>query len=196
MFSGVTKTGHPRAEVAKEATREAIARSKKILLHVDRPGYDLQLIHLPADGQPQTVSLNRLEEPSLTIIVDSIAGNKSLAERLRSKLRDSGLAVGSPKELEAKRGAYIESKAPDLTPYQRLTKLREARADALVSGSSRSSRVSVGTHIHNHAYARRQRQQPLLEQGQGDFLHAALHALGLSFLGRADGPEVLQSTED
>ena len=126
MFSGVTKTGHPRAEVAKEATREAIARSKKILLHVDRPGYDLQLIQLPADGQPQTVSLNRLEEPSLTIIVDSIAGNESLAERLRSKLRDSGLAVGSPKELEAKRGAYIESKAPDLTPYQRLTKLREA----------------------------------------------------------------------
>ena len=81
------------------------------------------------------MNLKRLEEPSLSIIVESIAGNEGLADRLRSKLRGLGFAAGSTKDLDAKWSAYTESKGPNLSPLQRLTKLRESRANFLLGGT-------------------------------------------------------------
>ena len=48
------KAGHPRIAEAREATREAIEKAlvagdadRGILVHFDRPGYDLELREIP-----------------------------------------------------------------------------------------------------------------------------------------------------
>jgi hypothetical protein len=130
--SDTAKEGHFHPRDAKEAIEST---AQTLLLHVDRPGYDLRLIQLAIKGQPQTVTISRLPEPSLTVIVDSLAGNEAIAEQFRAKLRDLNLVVGSPDIRVAKKRAYEESRKPGLSNDARLAHLRAARIDAFISGS-------------------------------------------------------------
>jgi hypothetical protein len=143
VFTTDLKEGHPNLLAAGEATKDVINHAlaggsgnlSKLVLHMDRPGYDLGLIEVPIGQAPKTVTLRRLPEPALTVIVDSISSNEPLAERLRAKLRDLGVVVGTPDFYNAKRKAYERSLGKNLTDSQRLIHLREARIDAFVRGT-------------------------------------------------------------
>ena len=136
------KTGHPRIAEAREATREAIEKAlvagdadRGILVHFDRPGYDLELREIPLDGSEVAVELKRREAPAWTVIVDEIKGNDVLAERLRAELSSLGVNVGTPQLFDELKSIYKESREPRLGPGQRLVKLRQSRVDALVTGA-------------------------------------------------------------
>jgi hypothetical protein len=138
------KIGHPALHESKEAAEEAIVRAlsdkangpvRKILLHVDRPGYDIELISVRVGDPPVTKELHLLKEPAFTAIVDEIVGDDRGAEGLRAKLRAKGLRVGTREDLKAKEKKYEQSRKKDIGEGQRLLLLREARVDAFVRGS-------------------------------------------------------------
>jgi hypothetical protein len=140
LFGFEGKEGHFYLRDAKEAIEST---SKPLLLHFDRPGYGLELIELAIKGEPQTVTMERLPEPSLTVIVDSLAVNETIAERLREKLRGFNLTVGSPELLKEKKQAYQDSRKAGISNPARLAHLRAARIDAFIRVSSYTETAKV-----------------------------------------------------
>ena len=136
MFSQGSKIGHPRIIKAPEAEAEAVDNASKyggsVVVHFDRPGYELGMAVLHRSGTQQVV-LKRLDPPALTIVVN-VEGHDLLGRRLRVDLSDRNLAVHDAAELASLVKPYEQSLVPYLSVGQRLNLLRQARVDVFVAG--------------------------------------------------------------
>ena len=133
------KQSHTALSDAGEATSEAIERlmktgnadRSKILLHVSRPGYDLQLIRLGVNQQVESVSLKRAASGITLVVNDQRV--PSLSE-LATELRVLGFRVLGGADYRKLTEQYDKALGPGLADGDRLALLRECRVDAFADG--------------------------------------------------------------
>ena len=136
MFAGPAKIAHARIVKASEAAAEAFAKvsseSEPVVVHFDRPGYELGMVVLQRQTEP--IRLARQHGPSMTVAIE-LEGNAAVAQRLRAALRGADFAILTKDDLNARERAYQDSLRPLLSISQRLFFLRQARVDFLVRGA-------------------------------------------------------------
>lgn len=139
MFSNGAKTGHPRIPESPEAIRRemmnVLSSSEPVVFHFDRPGYELEFIQLRSAQlrEVHTVTLRRRENALLSVMID-LGANEELNGRLFADLSGADIQVRRANQLAALEKSYEESKKYDIRPEQRLTLLRDARVDVLITG--------------------------------------------------------------
>jgi hypothetical protein len=131
------KQGHPRVVQSSEAIAEALGSAAagvaQVVVHMERPGYDLRAVDLRPGAPTQTVVLTRMPNPAYTVIVLSQPNVEQVAEQLRAKLREHGMTVGGADLQQVKREEYKRSLEPSQSEGNRLVHLRQARVDAFVT---------------------------------------------------------------
>ena len=136
MFARDTKIGHPNILAAQEAAGEAVVRAirnaESVVLHFDRPGYELGVAQLGTSGVT-SLRLQRRQNPAMTAVVN-VEGNDPLNQRLRAILSAPDFQALPLAELEHKRRYYEQSMGQYLSIAQRLTLLRQSRVDVYVGG--------------------------------------------------------------
>ncbi len=140
VFGEGVKQGHFPLSKAREeivaviemALTKSGANRPTMLLHIDRPGYDLALMRL-SSGNPAKESMKK-DEPPFTVIVD-VRGNDVVAEALRGELGKLGIAALAKSSLPEKITEYGNSMKPQLSDATRLAHLRRARINAFVSAT-------------------------------------------------------------
>lgn len=142
VFGQENKVGHLKLENSADAVEKLINKTRSpgnddrvtgLLLHVDRPGYDLELLAIPIGAAAESKTLKWLGRPP-TIVVGSV-GNETVTLALRNRLESFGLIVGTSDTLKSNEKTYGRSLSPHLSAEMRLAFIREIRVNAFVDGA-------------------------------------------------------------